>query len=314
MTGLRIKEKLLSVVIPSYNCAQFLGEAIHSVFEQSYRPIELIVVDDGSTDSSRTVIRDVCRRADVHNFILIEQHNEGAHAAIMKGLEAASGEYLSILNSDDFYHSDRFALLLPHLDSRSGLAFSSIQFVDTHGRALSSSGAWPSWYEKSFKETDHCPTVGYALLLHNISVTSSNFLFTRELYEKLGGFSEHRFVHDWDFLIRSVYYTEPIFVRQRLINYRIHGSNTTESVRELLFEEASHALRRYIALFEDSKPPNTLAPCAVNWPRYFPRFVAAHSPFFGPDRPLELFFEESGTAPGSTLPDSAASRIDAAKS
>lgn len=295
----RVKEKLLSVVIPSYNCAEFIAEAIRSVFRQSYRPIELVIVDDGSTDASRSLIRVVCYRPPVDNFILIEQPNRGAHAAIMCGLEAASGEYLSILNCDDFYHPDRFALLIPYLDDASDLVFSGVHFVDAQGRPRSPSDAWPSWYAQALLATDQCPTVGYALLLHNFSVTSGNFLFTRELYERLGGFSAHRFTHDWDFLIRSVYYSEPVFVREPLIHYRIHGSNTTESVRDLLFEEASDALRRYTALCENARPRNTLAPCAANWPRYFPDFISRSSPFFAPERLLSSFFKELEPHPES---------------
>ena len=281
-----MKENLLSIVIPSYNGSEFIGEAIRSIFRQSYRPIELVVVDDGSIDSSREVIRDVCRRAPVDNFVLIEQPNRGAHKAIMCGLEAAAGEYLSILNCDDAYHPERFALLLPRLGGPLGLVFSGIDFIDAGGRTLPPSHAWPTWYTKALRESEHCPSIGYALLLHNFSVTSGNFLFTRKLYEKLNGFSTHRFTHDWDFLIRSVYYTEPVFIRQKLIHYRVHGSNTTESVRDLLFEEASDALRRYVGLCENGRPPNTLAPCRENWPRYFSRFVHDHKPFFAPDQSL----------------------------
>lgn len=289
----RPNHKLLSIVIPSYNASEFIGEAINSVFAQSYSPIELIIGDDGSTDSSRTVIREMCRRPPVDNFILVEQPNRGAHAAIMCGLEAASGDLLSILNCDDFYHPDRFVRLIPYLDDSSGgLVFSRVHFVDHRSRALPPSHAWPSWYSKILQEIDYCLTVGYKLLLHNFSVTSGNFVFTKELYDKLGGFSEHRFTHDWDFLIRSVYHAEPIFVGEPLINYRIHGSNTTESVRDLLFAEASEALRRYFELCERARPQNTLAPCSVNWPHYFSEFVSRHCCFFAPDQTLNAILEQ----------------------
>jgi glycosyltransferase involved in cell wall biosynthesis len=282
-------DRLVSVVIPSYNGAAFIGEAIRSVFRQSYRPLELIVVDDGSTDGSPAAIRDACRRPPLDGFRFIEQENRGAPAAIMRGLEVASGDLLTILNGDDAYHPDRLADLVPRLAGPRALGFSSLEFIDDAGALLPPSHAWPAWYAKALRETEHCPTVGYALLLHNLSVTSGNFLFTRELYEELGGFSEQRFVHDWDFLIRAVYHTEPVWLRERLISYRIHGSNTTESVRGRLFDEASDALRRYLELCAGGRPPNPLAPCAANWPRYFPEFVARRRPFFAPELPLSAF-------------------------
>jgi glycosyltransferase involved in cell wall biosynthesis len=282
--------RLLSVVIPSHNGARFIGASIRSVFEQTYRPIELVIVDDGSTDESIEVIRETCREPLVDNLIIVEQSNEGAHTAIMKGLEMSSGEYLSILNCDDFYHPDRFTELIPALRHEWGLAFSGIRFVGEDGSPLPRSHGWPAWYEKALRETDDCPAAGYALLLHNFSVTSGNFLFTKDLYRQLGGFSTHRFVHDWDFLIRSVYYTEPVFERKELMSYRIHQSNTTESVRHLLFDEATDALNRFIALCDAGEPPNRLAPCALHWPRFFPEFIASHSPFFAPGSRLSSFF------------------------
>lgn len=280
---------LVSVVIPSYNGAAFIGEAIRSVFRQSYRPVELIVVDDGSDDGSPEVIREACCRPPIDGFRLIEQENSGAGAAIVRGLDAASGDLLTILNGDDAYHPERLAELVPRLAGPRALAFSDVAFIDAAGAALPPSHPWPAWYARALRETERCPSVGYALLLHNVSVTSGNFLFTRGLYRALGGFSEHRFVHDWDFLMRAVYHAEPVWLRRRLISYRVHGSNTTETVRARLLEEASDALRRYLELCAAERPPNPLAPCAAHWPRFFPEFVVRHRPFFAPERPLSAF-------------------------
>lgn len=290
---LKVDKALVSVVIPSYNCAQFLTEAISSVFRQSYRPLELIIVDDGSTDASRKVIRHACRQPPVDNFILIEQPNQGAHAAIMTGLRAASGEYLSILNCDDFYHPDRFSRLIPRLDDGSALVFSGVRFVDAHGRDLPPDNAWPSWHAKALAETDHCPTIGFALLTHNFSVSSGNFVFRRDLYDKLGGFSDHRFIHDWDFLLRSVHYSEPLFFREPLLFYRIHDNNTTETVRDRLRDEWIDALQRYVHLVTSESSPNPLAPCPTNWPRYFARFAQSSPISFSPDEHLADFWERS---------------------
>ena len=288
---LPVTEGLISVVIPSYNCAQFITEAIASVFRQSYRPLELIVVDDGSADASRKVIRHTCNHPPVDNFILIEQPNRGAHAAIMCGLDAANGEYVRILNCDDFYHPDRFSKIVPLLSNGRSLAFSGVRFVDSRGRDLPSDTSWPAWYAKALAEIDHCPTVGFALLTHNFSVSSGNFLFRRALYDKLRGFSEHRFVHDWDFLMRSIHYCEPLFVREPLLNYRIHDNNTTETVRDRLRAEWSGALRRYIQLVTSEPSPNPLAPCPENWPRFFARFTRDRPLPFSPDESLAELWE-----------------------
>ena len=278
----------ISVVIPSYAHGRFLGDAMRSVFRQTRRPSELIVVDDGSTDGSPELARQLSSEAPFE-VRLIEQPNQGAPVAIERGLAAATGEVLAILNSDDVYHPERLAELVPRLSGPRALAFSDVELVDEAGDPLPASHGWPSWYRQALREVESCPAIGYGLLLHNVSVTSGNFVFTRGLYEAVGGFSRHRFVHDWDFLLRAVYYAEPAWVRKRLMSYRIHGSNTTASVRDSLFEEALEALERYLGLCAGGNPPNPLAPCPVHWPRYFPEFVARHCPFFAPDRPLSAF-------------------------
>lgn len=293
-------QPLVSVVIPSYNHSRFLEATIGSVVAQSYRPLELVVVDDGSSDGSPELLRRLLADIELDEAVLIEQPNRGAHAAIMRGIEASSGEFVGILNSDDFYHIRRIECLLPYLSTgRHELVFSGVNFVDSSGDSLPADHGWPQWYRKCLEETAHCPTVGFALLVHNFSVSSGNFLFRRRLYDRLSGFSDHRFTHDWDFLIRSIHYSEPAFVREPLLNYRIHDSNTAETVRDLLRVEASDALRRYATLVSSEPSPNPLAPCPLNWPRYFARFARSCPLYFAPEETLIRFWETRHRGPGA---------------
>lgn len=296
---------LVSVIIPSYNHSRFLEATIASVVEQTYRPLELVVVDDGSNDDSPEVLRRLISEAQARldTATLIEQSNRGAHAAIMRGIEASAGEFVAILNSDDLYRPERIERLLPQLrGGRHELAFSGVDFIDSSGDSLPTSDGWPQWYRKCLEETAHCPTVGFALFVHNFSISSGNFLFRRRLYDKLSGFSAHRFVHDWDFLIRSLYYSEPAFIREPLLSYRVHEGNTTESVRHLLRSEAGDALRRYVMLVSGKEePPNPLAPCPLNWPRYFDRFAARCPLYFSPDETLaELWKSHAPRGPSGS--------------
>lgn len=93
-------EKTISVIIPVYNVAPYLEECLHSVLSQSYRALEILVIDDGSTDGSGAI----CDRfAETDSRIrVIHQKNGGAAAAKNAGLRAATGEYLSFVDSDDF--------------------------------------------------------------------------------------------------------------------------------------------------------------------------------------------------------------------
>ena len=94
----------ISVIMPVYNVENYLAQCLQSVVDQTLKDIEIILVDDGSTDSSL----DICKQyAQKDNRIkIIEQQNQGAGAARNKGLEIATGEYLSILDSDDYFDAD----------------------------------------------------------------------------------------------------------------------------------------------------------------------------------------------------------------
>jgi glycosyltransferase involved in cell wall biosynthesis len=97
--GWRAEAGLVSVVIPCYNQARFLGEAIESVLSQSYRAFEVVVVDDGSTDNTSEV---VARYAGADAGVrLIRQENRGLAGARNRGLAEAEGEYVVFLDSDD---------------------------------------------------------------------------------------------------------------------------------------------------------------------------------------------------------------------
>lgn len=273
---------LVSIVIPSYNHERFVGAAIESVFRQSYRPLELVVVDDGSRDGSRALISAQLAGAPLERASLIEQPNAGAHAALTRGIDASEGAFVGVLNSDDVYHPERVTRLVEALGaSGAGMAFSKVEFIDDGGRRLPREDAWWQWFERGLGAVANSPTVGFALLLANFSVSSSNFLFRREVWQRVGPFSAHRFCHDWDFLMRSVLVTEPVLVREELLGYRLHGTNSTASLRDVQEAEVADALNRFLAAALAEPAQNPLAPTPANWPHLLPRFLAGRKFHFG---------------------------------
>lgn len=104
---------LVSVILPTFNRAHLLKDAINSVWAQTYRPIELIVVDDGSTDNTQKIL-DQWRQAHAEDFqftlIVSRQENKGAPAARNLGLIQSKGEYIQFLDSDDVLHPEKIAL------------------------------------------------------------------------------------------------------------------------------------------------------------------------------------------------------------
>jgi len=92
---------LISVIIPVYNCERYLAQAIDSALEQTYSPLEIIVVDDGSTDGSAKI-------AQAYNMVrYFWQENGGISAGRNRGIDAASGDFVAFLDSDDLWTSDK---------------------------------------------------------------------------------------------------------------------------------------------------------------------------------------------------------------
>jgi glycosyltransferase involved in cell wall biosynthesis len=109
-------EPLISVVIPVYNCERYLAEAIESVLAQAYRPIEVIVVDDDSTDGSA----DVARRFAPSVRYCFQPHS-GLGAAWNGGVDLARGEFFAFLDADDLWVEDKLALQMAAFDDDPGL-------------------------------------------------------------------------------------------------------------------------------------------------------------------------------------------------
>jgi len=218
----------ISVIIPSYNHASYISEAIQSVLNQTERDLELIIVDDGSTDGTYFILAEI---NDPRCRVILQDH-QGAHAALNRGLVEAQGSYLAILNSDDVYYPQRIKHLVNFLESNKnvGLVGSYIEVIDARNRTLGIKHGywdlepWPlSHHERSFRSTDDWRGV---LLTENFFATTSNFVFRRSLYEQIGGFRPLRYTHDWDFLLRASAVSDVAIVPEVLLRYRVHNKNT----------------------------------------------------------------------------------------
>ena len=288
-----------SVIIPCYNHERFIGEAIRSVLEQDHPDLELVVVDDGSTDGSIEAIERTMANFGEADARLHSQSNHGAHSAINTGIELSSGQCIALLNSDDAYAATRISRIIKKADNRElFFIFTGIDFVDGAGNRLASEHPHSRWYQRIAENRATAPTLGFSLLQDNISVTSGNFAFSRSLYDQLGGFSDYKFCHDWDFLMRATRLVEPDFLEAPLLHYRAHDSNTTHSLRHVQEEEVSGALNRFLQLCADEGAPNPLAPCPENWPSFFETY-ARKTTFHFDSEPIAAYIDPPELASSS---------------
>lgn len=246
---------LVSVVIPSYNHTNYIQQAVESVLAQSHATLELIVIDDGSTDSSLNYLRTV----EDPRYRLVEQANAGAHNAINKGLALAKGDYLTILNSDDVFHPDRLAECIGRLKAGVELVATWIEVINHKGKRLGIKEGWRNMLPWPIKQPE--PRIAVSdefalnLLATNFVSTTSNVIFTRKLYEKIGGMRNLRFVHDWDFLLRVVRQFKCELIEKPLVQYRVHQANTISANRAWMLFEICWIFAVHLRGFEETFSP-----------------------------------------------------------
>ena len=118
--------KLISIIIPCYNQARFLPDAINSLITQTYTNWECIIVNDGSTDNTREVSLNFSHHDS--RIFYIEQHNQGLSAARNTGLKRASGDYIQFLDSDDVILKDKLSTQLAGMKNQDGLSVSICRY------------------------------------------------------------------------------------------------------------------------------------------------------------------------------------------
>jgi glycosyltransferase involved in cell wall biosynthesis len=243
------KTGLISVVIPCFNQAHFLGEAIESVLAQTYPSFEIIVIDDGSTDNTAGV---ATRYSGVH---YIRQNNQGLSAARNTGLRHSTGDYLVFLDADD-------RLLPAALES--GIAYLSVHpdcaFVSGHYRLIAADGTvLPTWREKRAGTEQYFMSGPYeligadgailnrwpqqqvlnehytALLERNYIVMHATVMYRRAVFEAVGEYNPSlQACEDYDLYLRIARQFPVACHDQVVADYRQHGTNMTRNSAMML--------------------------------------------------------------------------------
>lgn len=218
----------VSVIIPAYNHDKYITEAISSVLSQSYQNFEIIIINDGSTDSTEQKILSIHDQ----RIQYISQKNSGAHSAINRGISLAQGDYISILNSDDIYLPKRLETCLNFLENNTNysVAMTTVEGIDNQGipvkkRVTPHVKAWLDWYASalSFFSGDKFYPNAFA---KNIMITTSNLFVRRKSIQECGSFKGLRYAHDWDMLLRLAKRYQIHLINEDLLKYRMHSENT----------------------------------------------------------------------------------------
>jgi glycosyltransferase involved in cell wall biosynthesis len=262
----------VAVVVPCYNHARFVKRAIESVFSQTYRQIELVVIDDGSTDGSTEIARRTLADSPFP-CQFVARDNQGATATINEGISLSSAPFINVLNSDDWFSDDRIALMVVQVAaSGAQWGFSETAYVDDRDRPLD-----PRLDKRAGTlsavagaASSHA-TVGFSFLGGNAAISSGNLFFSRALFQRIGPFSSLRYNHDWEFSLRAVRVAEPEFVPAPTYYYRLHDSNTIiGAISDGGMAEANIMLTEFFRwASSEQASANPLAPTMRTWGMYF---------------------------------------------
>ena len=209
---------IISVVIAVHNGEKTIKETIESVLSQSFRDFELIVINDGSTDKTM----DVVSRFNDPRIRFFSFPNRGVSISRNEGAARSAGEYLSFIDADDIWKSDKLKDQLKALEANPGsaVAYSWSDYMDETGCHV--------WKGARFTNSGN---VYEESLLHNIFQNASNALIKKEAFEAVGGFDPYFAVHeDWDIALRLAEKYSFACVQKVHILYRIRfGSMSTRT-------------------------------------------------------------------------------------
>jgi len=191
----------LTVIIPNYNKAEYISQCVESVENQTYREFEIIIVDDKSIDDSRRVIAKLSSKYSNINCVLLNE-NGGVSNARNIGLEKARTEYVTFLDSDDYYYSDtklerEMALLLSNNRADAALAYSMVKYVDINGKNLMGDKS----INRIYRYKKH--PISDLLSFRKLIIGPRDYCISRKLLLEVGAYSyDKNFYEDLDLLIR----------------------------------------------------------------------------------------------------------------
>lgn len=216
----------ISVIIPTYNCARYITQAIDSVLKQTYNDFEIIIIDDGSTDNTREAIE---RYLVYKNIRCFHQKNLGLAASRNKGIQIASGEYIALLDADDYWTSNKLEIQLK--------AFERNQNIE-----LVHSNVYVIYEEDKTKVEKYCLNINYnsltqrqifeKILFWEADICIPSTLIKRTVFDKVGNFDEklsHLGCEDREFCLRAFRKCKSFFINEYLYYYLVRKNSMTKN-------------------------------------------------------------------------------------
>lgn len=228
--------KLISVIMTAYNSERFIGDAIESVLNQSYQQFELLIIEDGSTDKTSSIIHSY---SDKRIRLLSNEKNMGTLYSMRRGVSEARGDYIAVLDSDDIAEPDRFRKQLKLLDRKSEVLLCVTKAKNLINGRLEKRRYLPVYNSRQLL---------FSLLFGNDMIVHSAVMFRkRELLEKKIQYETYSYCHDYH-LIMDVAQISPIYIiNDELVQHRIHKQQKTSVLSKYkISKEVKEAKEEFI--------------------------------------------------------------------
>lgn len=217
----------VSVVMPAYNAEKFIDQSIKSVISQTYKNLELVIVNDGSTDKTSDVINQYLRAyPDIIKFV-DKSVNEGTAKTISRAMREASGKFMCWLSADDMYFEDMIESQLTYLITHPeyDACFSRSVVIDENNKLLETDYITDEYAERFLNDQ----TLVYCqLLLYGNAFHGCSLLGKRENFIQTGDFNHnYRYAHDYDFWLRFAAISNIGFINQHNVMGRSHDKQVS---------------------------------------------------------------------------------------
>jgi len=222
-----MEKKLVSIIIPTYNCARYIIQAIESCIRQTYKNIEIIVIDDGSTDNTREIINKYIVN---NNIIYIYQKNQERSIARNEGIKSSKGEFIQFLDADDLLVETKILKDVEYLEKNKqyfGVYCSTIYFKNDNVNDIITASlikCGKNTYKKLIK--------GNFIPINSMLTRRSNVFFDKDL----------KTMEDWDYWLNIILHGKMIgYIKESLCYVRVHQNNTSHN-KKLMLENEKNVL------------------------------------------------------------------------
>ena len=221
--GGRYMKPKISVVTPCYNCEKYLLDTLNSVFRQTVLPNEIVLVDDGSTDSTVDLIEKIIVEHSEINIRLIKQKNSGPGAARNAGIQASKGDWIAFLDSDDIWREKKIEKVLEAIVENPEAIMIANDICEVYEDGRRRDIFLHTYYNSNES--------GFVQLYHGCFLSTSSVCVKKEILEKVDGFDNTlRSAQDYDLWLRVSQEGKIVFIPEIFEEYRIRSGSVSGNV------------------------------------------------------------------------------------